>query len=119
MSSATRREPVGLGGLFSEASDGDDDAAGHVELAVVQFDVTPAESAQLAPAHPGQGGQHQQGCQSGISLLGGGDHGTDRLDRGSVTRRCLTCGGRARSATFSRTHPQRTAWWRADEMVAW
>ncbi len=38
---------------------------------------------------------------------------------GAFTRRWEIRGGFARSATFVRTHPHRTAWWRADEMMAW
>jgi hypothetical protein len=38
---------------------------------------------------------------------------------GASTRRIATLGALARSATFCRSQPQRTAWCRAEEMMAW
>ena len=38
---------------------------------------------------------------------------------GALTRFMVIRGGLAFSATFSRIHPQRTAWWSADEMMPW
>ena len=69
-----RARAIGLRRLLRKPAGHDDERTGHLDNSQLQVNVVPSERAQLTPPHPGERSEHEEWCETRISLFRRLDH---------------------------------------------